>query len=374
MYQVESDILAAAIEGYCRMWRMLLDGGASGAFIMSDMITDARSTLQSTSISDDIEIGAICSGSWTVTLTGVDDSLLGTELDVYLYLEDPDDPGFPLEYELVPTAKMTCVKSLKRGASTEITLADKLYFSDRLYTPSDSITYPTTGRAIEDDICAQLGMVNGNDYTSKPYLFDLNGKRLFDSQSLRLRSAPFDFEIAKKDMPKEVTYRQMLSYIASAHGQFGYVDRFGRYMRKWYGSSVKTLDPNTIDLPTLSEQQNIVTGIYCKVGELEGEPLAFSFGDITGATGRVLEFENPLMTEELLQSLWHRIKGTSWHTTELYHRLGDPRFDIGDVVTYEGSEQTYDIPITSLDYTFDGGLAANITAAGISVEEQIEPV
>lgn len=372
MYQVESDLLVARIESYSRSWRMALVREPD-ILIMSDQIISATSSQQSTTLSDDIEIGAICSGEWSMTLDGISDTLLGAEMDIYIYITDPEG-GEIYESELIPFGKMTCVKSLKRGASTEITLADKLYFSDRLYTPSDTITYPTTGKAIEDDICAQLGLENGNDYTGRPYIFDVNGKRLFDSQGRRLRSAPFDFEIAKKDMPKDVTYRQMLSYIASAHGQFGYVDRFGRYMRKWYGSSVKTLDPNTIDLPTLSEQLNTVAGIYCKVGELEGEPLAFSFGDITGATGRVLEFESPLMTEELLQSLWHRVKGTSWHTTELYHRLGDPRFDIGDVVTYEGSEQTYDIPITSLDFTFDGGLAANITAAGISVEEQIEPI
>lgn len=85
----------------------------------------------------------------------------------------------------------------------------------------------------------------------------------------------------------------------------------------------------------------------------------------------MLEFENPYMTESLLQSLWRRIGGFSWYTAELYHRLGDPRFDIGDVVTYTNGADSYDIPITNLGFTFDGGLSADISAVGLSVEEQL---
>ena len=77
------------------------------------------------------------------------------------------------------------------------------------------------------------------------------------------------------------------------------------------------------------------------------------------------------MTESLLKSLWRRIGGFSWYTAELYHRLGDPRFDIGDVVTYTNGADSYDIPITNLGFTFDGGLSADISAVGLSVEEQL---
>lgn len=162
--------------------------------------------------------------------------------------------------------------------------------------------------------------------------------------------------------------RQALGYIASAHGQFGFIDRFGRYVRKWYSESVKTLDNNTIDLPTLSEQMNVITGICCHVSD----DTDMIFGD---SSGRVIEFENPFMTTALLSSLWYRVKGYSWYTTDLFHRLGDPRYDIGDVVTYVPDEDSsYDIPITGLDFSFDGGLSANISAVGLNVEEQIEPI
>ena len=387
MYKVSDEAVSERIESYSRTWRIMLE--TADEVIMGDSIMNASGALQSTSLSDDIELGAVCAGEWTVEIYGSDKKFLGKEFELSLYLVDYEH-GYTLYSDLtpytlselgrltveqvgrlgeilgaerIPMARLTCVRSKKSGASTELTLADRLYFSDREYTPT--VRLPASGKAIEDDICSQLGLANGNSYSSEPYLFDRQSRRLFDSNGLRLRASSFDFTI--KQVAKGTTMRQMLGYIASMHGQFGFVDRFGRYVRKWYGASVKTLDPNTIDLPTLSEQQNVITGIVCTVSDSQ----VLTLGN---GSGRVIEFENPYMTRELLASIWFRVGGDAWYTTDLYHRLGDPRFDIGDVVTYEGSEQAYEIPITGLDFSFDGGLSATITAVGISVEEQIEPI
>ena len=170
----------------------------------------------------------------------------------------------------------------------------------------------------------------------------------------------------------EVVNTSAEAYLAQPGLHFDWVyadpDRFGRYVRKWYGSSVKILDNNTIDLPTLGERPNILAGIVCKVSDSE----TLRLGNTTGSAGRVLEFENPYMTMSLLRSLWHRIGGFSWYTTELFHRLGDPRFDVGDVITYVSeSGESYDIPITNIGFNFDGGLSADISAVGLSVEEQL---
>lgn len=55
-----------------------------------------------------------------------------------------------------------------------------------------------------------------------------------------------------------------------------------------------------------------------------------------------------------------------------FSRLGDPRFDVGDVITYvSDSGESYDIPITNIGFNFDGGLSADISAVGLSVEEQL---
>ena len=386
MYTV-SDIVSSKIESYCRTWRMELED--TNSILTGDKIVSASSTAQSTSISDDIELGAICSQSWNININDVDTKFLGKEYDLSLYLADLTGVttystleqytyaelskltveqisklGEVLGGERIPLGRFTCVKSKKSGGNTEVTFADRLYFSDKVYKPK--VTLPAWSKAVEDDICKQLGLQNGNDYTIPAKLRVKGGARLYGKGHIRLKTANFDFKISS--IPKDTTMRQMLSYIASAQGEFGFVDRFGRYVRKWYDSSVKILDNNTIDLPTLSERQNVIVGIICKVSDSE----TLRLGNTTGTAGRVLEFENPYMTMSLLRSLWHRIGGFSWYTTELFHRLGDPRFDVGDVITYVSeSGESYDIPITNIGFNFDGGLSADISAVGLSVEEQL---
>ena len=386
MYKT-GELVAQRIESYCRTWRLWIEN-AEGV-ISGDSIMSADSSLQATSLSDDIELGAVCSQSWNININDVDTKFLGKEYDLYLYLADFTSEttystleaytyaelskltveqvsklGEVLDGERIPLGRFTCVKSKKSGGNTEVTFADRLYFSDKVYKPK--VTLPAWSKAVEDDICKQLGLQNGNDYTIPAKLRAKGGARLYGKGHIRLKTANFDFKINK--VPKDTTMRQMLSYIASAQGEFGYVDRFGRYVRKWYGSSVKILDNNTIDLPTLSERQNVIVGIICKVSDSE----TLRLGNTTGSAGRVLEFENPYMTMSLLRSLWHRIGGFSWYTTELFHRLGDPRFDVGDVITYVSeSGESYDIPITNIGFNFDGGLSADISAVGLSVEEQL---
>lgn len=381
-----STTVSSRIESYCRTWRMWLENDES--VIMGDNIMSATSDVQSTSLSDDIELGAVCSQSWALQINDAEARFLGNEYDLSLYLADLTGVttystleaytyaelskltveqisklGEVLDGERIPLGRFTCVKSKKSGGSVQLTMADRLYFSDKPYVPH--IPMPNWNRSVEDDICRQLGLQNGNDYTEVRLLRDKNGRRLIDKNGKVLYSKYFYFKVGS--VPKDVTMRQMLSYLASAQGEFGYVDRYGKYVRKWYGKSVKTLDNNTIDLPTLSERQNVIVGIICKVSD----DVTLSLGVTDTTQGRVLEFENPYMTESLLQSLWRRIGGFSWYTTELYHRLGDPRFDIGDVVTYTNGADSYDIPITNLGFNFDGGLSADISAVGLSVEEQL---
>lgn len=385
MYKT-GELVAQRIESYCRTWRLWIEN-AEGV-ISGDSIMSADSSMQATSLSDDIELGAVCSQSWNININDVDTKFLGKEYDLYLYLADFTSEttystleqytyaelskltveqisklGEVLDGERIPLGRFTCVKSKKSGGSVQLTMADRLYFSDKPYVPH--IPMPNWNKAVEDDICRQLGLQNGNDYTEVRLLRDKNGRRLIDKNGKVLYSKYFYFKVSS--LPKDVTMRQMLSYLASAQGEFGYVDRYGKYVRKWYGKSVKTLDNNTIDLPTLSERQNVIVGIICKVSD----DVTLSLGVTDTTQGRVLEFENPYMTESLLQSLWRRIGGFSWYTTELYHRLGDPRFDIGDVVTYTNGTDNYDIPITNLGFNFDGGLSADISAVGLSVEEQL---
>lgn len=235
-----STTVSSRIESYCRTWRMWLENDES--VIMGDNIMSATSDVQSTSLSDDIELGAVCSQSWALQINDAETRFLGKEYDLSLYLADLTGVttystleaytyaelskltveqisklGEVLDGERIPLGRFTCVKSKKSGGNTEVTFADRLYFSDKVYKPT--VTLPAWSKAIEDDICKQLGLQNGNDYTKPAKLRVKGGARLYGKGHIRLKTANFDFKISS--IPKDTTMRQMLSYIASAQGEFG---------------------------------------------------------------------------------------------------------------------------------------------------------
>ena len=81
-----STTVSSRIESYCRTWRMWLENDES--VIMGDNIMSATSDVQSTSLSDDIELGAVCSQSWALQINDAETRFLGKEYDLSLYLAD----------------------------------------------------------------------------------------------------------------------------------------------------------------------------------------------------------------------------------------------------------------------------------------------
>lgn len=393
MLKIDNAQVVQKIESYCRTWRIYIENLNTQEAFMGTAVMNANSDMQSTASSDDIEFGAVCAGQWTLSVYNPDNKkFIGNRFKLYFYLKDfGADPVRIADLrkftngelammtvdqikELndimggvkIPMGTFTCIRSKKNGDGTDITLCDALYFSDRVYTPV--VKLPCQAKLIEDDICRQLGIVNGNNYARSSYINDKNRRKLYGAGKIRLKVKGFDFKI--NSIPDGATMRQVLSYIASAQGQFGFIDRDGKYLRKWYGAPVKTFDNNTIDTPTLSERPNKIIGLICHIdGSTD-----LTRGNTDTSAGRVLEFDNPFMTEILMNSLWHRILVSEfeWYTADIYHRLGDPRFDIGDVVKYiDNSGVEYNIPVTGLAYSFDGGLSAQIKSVGIDIEEQI---
>lgn len=124
MYKT-GELVAQRIESYCRTWRLWIEN-AEGV-ISGDSIMSADSSMQATSLSDDIELGAVCSQSWNMTISDTETAFLGKEYDTYLYLVDYETSGI-LAGEKIPMGRFTCVKSKKSGGSVQLTMADRLYF------------------------------------------------------------------------------------------------------------------------------------------------------------------------------------------------------------------------------------------------------
>lgn len=366
MYQTSTET-AEAILSYSRTWRIRLEEVGGDIVIMGDEITKAESEHSATTLPDDIEIGAVCAAGWTIT-TSREGNYVGKKFKLYFYLIDLSvEP--PTSSELIPMGEFTCVKAPRCGDGRELHLFDKLYFTDKPYVKG--IPTPALASDIEQDICNQLGIENATAGTDGGFI-EANASQhhrysglLVDAGGHYIFSPPVDFTISLRQLPKDVTMRQVLGYIAMIHGQFGCIDRLGRYTRRWFPvASIATIDSDHADEPTVSEAKNQIVGIRCKVDD-ETE---LTIGSVSG--GRILELENPFMTDTLIRALFVKVRKMSWYTAQVTERLGDPRHDIGDTVTIQSGGNNYNIPITMIQYSFDGGLIANISAAGLTEEEQ----
>ena len=87
MYTV-SDDLAALITSPCRTWRILLEDLTSSRTLTAEAIFTANSDRESTSLSDDIELGAVCSQSWTVNIADSAGGYVGHMFRLSLYIAD----------------------------------------------------------------------------------------------------------------------------------------------------------------------------------------------------------------------------------------------------------------------------------------------
>ncbi len=232
-----------------------------------------------------------------------------------------------------------------------------LYFADREY--KCTLTLPASAEAVERDVCRQLGIQCMGGAVSGD-LQEIGGADLLASNGAQLVAASFDFTIST--IAAGTTCRQMLGYIAAARGHFGFIDREGVYRTRWY-TSARDITPSEADEPTLSESPNVIVGVVCNIDD----DTHLTVGETDESKGRILQLTCPYMTRSLLDSLFSRVKNYTWYTAQFRHRLGDPRLDVGDVVTYSGAA----IPVTGLAFSYDGGLSADITAAGLNDEEQL---
>ena len=384
MYQVSAE-LQAAILSSSPLYGIMLEDLTAARTLTAEAIFTATSDRESTSLSDDIELGAVCSQSWTVNIADSAGGYVGHMFRLSLYIADiADIEGGKMTWgrlarykfgriktltprqirrlgevlgEPIPMGVFICTKAPKNGTGRELSLYDMLYFADREY--KCTLTLPASAEAVEQDVCRQLGIQCMGGAVSGD-LQESGGADLLAANGAQLVAASFDFTIPT--IAAGTTCRQMLGYIAAARGHFGYIDRDGVYRTRWY-TSARDITPSEADEPTLSETPNVIVGVVCNIDD----DTRMTAGETDESKGRILQLSCPYMNRSLLDSLFSRVKNYTWYTAQFRHRLGDPRLDVGDVVTYSGAA----IPVTGLAFSYDGGLSADITAAGLNDEEQL---
>lgn len=347
MYQVNLQTVGDYIMSDSRTFRAVMkfaDGSE-----LSDGI--AKITTQAATANKDIMAGDTISQSITAEITGLTSDISGKTFVLYFYAVDLFDQ---LEEELIPFGRYKITSCKQSGVKWTIEAKDGFYKSDDAYT--STLAFPTTTDEIEQEICNQLGILSPRyDYSQ---LCDKDGQPLLDSEGEQLYvrdSAPVVIDAPLEDC----TCREMLSYCASLDGgKCAMLDREGHLIHKAWTDIDYTITAGRADEPQTDNSNITITQISCQVDQNENLIIA-------ATPGRLMSFTNPYMTQSLLSKVASNYLMKPYRPLSIYHRLGDPRLDILDVVTVEKADGTsYRVPIMSMSFTFDGGLGANITATG----------
>lgn len=168
-------------------------------------------------------------------------------------------------------------------------------------------------------------------------------------------------------VPKGYSCREVLSYVAQLYGAFAVCNRIGQIELHTYVDSAYKIGAGRYwGNFEHNDYAFNVTRMVCATGE---DKNGTSISITAGSGTRSISLSNPFMTQAVLNKILASFKNFSYMPGTL-KMLGDPRLDPWDILTVADlSGNTYKVPITKLDWEYDGGLTYSVEAVGLSEEE-----
>ena len=220
--------------------------------------------------------------------------------------------------------------------TTTLDLMDGMFKLNRPY--ESSLTYPAPIQKVVAEIASRTDIKLEDAYFDAT---DLTGQVYY---------------VDKKPDGKKLTYRDVLGLAAQILSRSCFFNRYGNLeIRGVIDSGITiTADSYFMHGLTKSEIEYQIAGITCKKNK---ETLTVGM-----RTGRSLEIENDLMTQSMLDNLYHKIKDIRYYPFNLNYQ-GHLLLDVGQWVTIKTNKgETFKSPILSQSFTFKGGLRGRISA------------
>lgn len=243
------------------------------------------------------------------------------------------------------------------------TCYDKLVFADVAYV--SSLTYPTTQRAVFNEICNRLGWT----YDSSVVI----------NAAYQIQAGPAGY-----------TMRQVLQYIAAANSASIYIDKAGTVkFKRFTASDEPVFEMTTFDYSSVRQTNPVKTYTRVVVTYNTEDELQYEAG--TGDDNHTLFLENPFMTQAMVNNLQATLNGFSYLPLTM-RAQGYPQLEQGDVIAFEQQEGTsWDETVSTWEDThipwdgivryrslilhqvfrFAGGLSMTLEAPSVS-EQQSE--
>lgn len=146
----------------------------------------------------------------------------------------------------------------------------------------------------------------------------------------------------------------MIGYLAGLMGTNAYINPLGKLSFKWYTETDIKLLRKTQFLNGYKQiaDEVIINSITCTVGDTQ----------ISSGEGLGISIENPLMTQDLLDSILNKVKLLNYTPCEIEFR-GNPTIDIGSIISVETDKGVYvNAIISKRDTTIGGGMKSTVTS------------
>ena len=157
------------------------------------------------------------------------------------------------------------------------------------------------------------------------------------------------------------TCREVLSYVASICGGNAVITRDGKFTIKSLSEIKKSIDGNNYFDYKREEVKYKIGKISCQIDENN-----ILYKGSTGTDSMELGFENPWVTETILNDVYNKLNGLSFLGYSMKWQ-GDLSLDPYDIVTVTDIKNVIrKIPILSQKISYTGGLTSEIGAKGES--------
>ena len=280
-----------------------------------------------------ISIGNTCSSSVTFSIYNPEITLENKDITIFEGVKG--DSGI----EYVQIGIFTVTKEESNGEYTKYTAYDKTYKAEKGYF--SALTYPSTDKAILEEICTKLGIQLATSITSTHTI---------------------------TDKPQGYTMREMIGYMAMLQGGNAAINSDGNLEIKWYKDSGYVLDGHQYyqqGVTFTTSKDFTIRKLTCnntKSGDKETSTITSG----SGTTG--LSFANPFMTQANLNEIYKKIGGFQFRPLTVKF-VGDWRLEVGDIITVNKGGVNYKVPIMQIEHECDGGLMDTVTSIGQSDTE-----
>lgn len=283
---------------------------------------------------DDFTPGGTYAGTASILFTSIVESF--KKLDV-VYPEIGLLVGSKVEWVKMGKYYIDNIKIDRNANTTEIELMDEMFKLNESF--KTDLKYPAQIRDVILEIATKTGVTLASDD--------------FGTTAIQ--------QHVDEPTGDKLTYRDVLSQASQLLGFSCFFNRNGELEVRGLTESGITITADNYFLHGLekSEVEYQIAGITCEVANNKKLTVGLQ-------TGRSLEIENPLATQDTLNLLYYALKDIVYYPYDLSYQ-GHLKLDVGQWVTIKtNKDEVFKVPVLYQSFSFSGGLTSTISADSVA--------